>query len=521
MNRKHGEEPPQPPFTSDPRARAQPSQSNDGASKIAPNDEDAEAEAEAEAETETEAEPAAHKFSDTSTLSKSSSSSDDSTDVGDQDTTNNPKIIYAKASVIGSVHAETGTGNQDRVRVEVYSTFAVFGVFDGHGESGSEAAEVAMKVILDEIIYKVKEEEKRRRRRIKDLKMVGEGATTHEHRASDRESKDPLFVDDVDVEIPEKQSLQEESDHSEDEDEVAEAGGQDSSASDSSSSSDEEGMISGDAKFDAEDVIRRSFRVASQIIDALPLSSGSGTTATVALILFHDLAEPALEESETSRAETSHEPRAKNMYRGELYVGAVGDSQAIIGTKVDDTGSSARSPPQQPTSPRITKSNVPLPPRSPYHFYQPKFEATCLSPSHRVSNPVEKQRILECGGLIQGDYVVDRDDTFKVISVTRSLGDVDMQASGIISEPEISYRKLHAESDSFLILASDGLWDAHGHIHPKEVVNQIVNASSFMSDQPVPVTSSESAREICSSIIRLAGDFGPLDDCSIIFVCFL
>lgn len=44
------------------------------------------------------------------------------------------------------------------------------------------------------------------------------------------------------------------------------------------------------------------------------------------------------------------------------------------------------------------------------------------------------------------------------IQVTRSLGDVDLKPSGVCANPEITSFTLTA-SDSFLILASDGLWD--------------------------------------------------------------
>jgi len=42
--------------------------------------------------------------------------------------------------------------------------------------------------------------------------------------------------------------------------------------------------------------------------------------------------------------------------------------------------------------------------------------------------------------------------------VTRSLGDADLRATGVLAAPEITTHEL-GEEDEFVILASDGLWD--------------------------------------------------------------
>jgi len=41
---------------------------------------------------------------------------------------------------------------------------------------------------------------------------------------------------------------------------------------------------------------------------------------------------------------------------------------------------------------------------------------------------------------------------------TRSLGDADLKQAGVVAEPEVTVTAL-GPADSFLILASDGLWD--------------------------------------------------------------
>jgi len=61
-----------------------------------------------------------------------------------------------------------------------------------------------------------------------------------------------------------------------------------------------------------------------------------------------------------------------------------------------------------------------------------------------------------------GGLVVHRVDTWRVgraaLQCTRSIGDADVKAEGVIAEPEVTECRLGPE-DEFLVVASDGLWD--------------------------------------------------------------
>ena len=80
-----------------------------------------------------------------------------------------------------------------------------------------------------------------------------------------------------------------------------------------------------------------------------------------------------------------------------------------------------------------------------------------LTTDHCTANASERRRVEAAGGT-----VVHRVDTWRVgraaLQCTRSLGDADAKAEGVIAEPEVVERRLVAD-DEFLVVASDGLWD--------------------------------------------------------------
>jgi serine/threonine protein phosphatase PrpC len=125
-----------------------------------------------------------------------------------------------------------------------------------------------------------------------------------------------------------------------------------------------------------------------------------------------------------------------------------------------------------------------------------------LSTDHTASNPLEQQRIKDAGGHIfniQGkQYVAEG-----IIAVTRSFGDKNgkitadrdgiINLSPIMSEPEINAHCLQPE-DKFIILASDGVWEAlqnedaekivvqYQHQQPKDIAQKLVAKAVEKSD---------------------------------------
>jgi len=71
----------------------------------------------------------------------------------------------------------------------------------------------------------------------------------------------------------------------------------------------------------------------------------------------------------------------------------------------------------------------------------------------------------------------------------RSLGDAVAHTAGVISTPEFTERELNPESDKFLVVATDGLWEfvdnketvemADSHLTPSEAVESLVKEASL------------------------------------------
>lgn len=92
------------------------------------------------------------------------------------------------------------------------------------------------------------------------------------------------------------------------------------------------------------------------------------------------------------------------------------------------------------------------------------------------------------------------------ISVTRTLGDVDMVVNGCIPEPEIKAFRL-TKRDRAVIIASDGLWDTDGII-----VKDVTSAVSKSRGVP------QNAVNVLMKNVRRAG--GPNDDCTVACLAF-
>jgi len=93
---------------------------------------------------------------------------------------------------------------------------------------------------------------------------------------------------------------------------------------------------------------------------------------------------------------------------------------------------------------------------------------------HKPESPDEKERILKAGGLIL------KQKLFGTIAVSRAFGDyqLDGEKKFLIAKPDYTQISL-TENNRFLVLATDGLWDA---MSSEEVVEQLVNNSCKLKD---------------------------------------
>ena len=111
-----------------------------------------------------------------------------------------------------------------------------------------------------------------------------------------------------------------------------------------------------------------------------------------------------------------------------------------------------------------------------------------ISKIHKPDIQSEKDRILLNGGVIHPYYdelgifegpnrVYVKGKTYPGLSLTRSIGDLEAEKIGIISEPDIIIKKKDSTC-KYLVLGSDGLWDV---IKPYDV-RRIVNPYFLKND---------------------------------------
>ncbi|KAJ7973638.1 putative Protein phosphatase-2c [Quillaja saponaria] len=162
----------------------------------------------------------------------------------------------------------------------------------------------------------------------------------------------------------------------------------------------------------------------------------------------------------------------------DLVIGNVGDSRAVLGARdIDDS-----------------------------------LVAVQLTVDLKPSLPAEAERIRKCKGRVFALW--DEPEVARVwlpnndspgLAMARAFGDFCLKDFGLISVPEISYRRL-TERDEFVVLATDGIWDV---LSNKEVVDIVASAS----------VRSSAARALVESAVRAWRYKYPtskVDDCAVV-----
>ncbi|GFS41100.1 protein phosphatase 2C family protein [Actinidia rufa] len=133
-----------------------------------------------------------------------------------------------------------------------------------------------------------------------------------------------------------------------------------------------------------------------------------------------------------------------------LYMGSIGDSRAILGSK--------------DSSDRMV--------------------AIQLTVDLKPDLPREAERIKRCKGRVfamEDEPEVSRVwlpfDDAPGLAMARAFGDFCLKEYGVISIPEFSHRTL-TESDKFIVLASDGVWDVLSNEEVVEIVSTAPTRSS-------------------------------------------
>ncbi|KAG8380316.1 hypothetical protein BUALT_Bualt06G0003000 [Buddleja alternifolia] len=162
----------------------------------------------------------------------------------------------------------------------------------------------------------------------------------------------------------------------------------------------------------------------------------------------------------------------------DLVIGNVGDSRAVLATRDEDNSLSA----------------------------------VQLTVDLKPNLPAEAERIRKCKGRVFA--LQDEPEVARVwlphhdcpgLAMARAFGDFCLKEFGLISVPEISYRRI-TDKDEFIVLATDGIWDV---LSNKEVID-IVDSCP---------TRSHAARTLVESAVRAWRSKYPtskVDDCAVV-----
>ncbi|OEL30673.1 putative protein phosphatase 2C 66, partial [Dichanthelium oligosanthes] len=162
----------------------------------------------------------------------------------------------------------------------------------------------------------------------------------------------------------------------------------------------------------------------------------------------------------------------------DLVIGNLGDSRAIMGT-------------------RDASNNL---------------NAVQLTVDLKPNLPREAARIQQCKGRVFA--LQDEPDVARVwlpnndspgLAMARAFGDFCLKDYGLISVPEISYRRL-TEKDEFIILATDGVWDV---LSNKEAVDIVASA-------PSRATAARALVDCAVRSWRLKFPTSKSDDCAVV-----
>lgn len=160
----------------------------------------------------------------------------------------------------------------------------------------------------------------------------------------------------------------------------------------------------------------------------------------------------------------------------DLVIGNVGDSRAVLGTRVQDNSLSA----------------------------------VQLTVDLKPNLPREAERIRQCKGRVFALH--DEPEVSRVwlphndspgLAMARAFGDFCLKDFGLISVPDVSYHRL-TERDEFIVLATDGVWDV---LSNKEVVEIVASA-------PSQTTAARALVEYAVRAWRLKYPTSKVDDCA-------
>ena len=145
------------------------------------------------------------------------------------------------------------------------------------------------------------------------------------------------------------------------------------------------------------------------------------------------------------------------------------------------------------------------------------FRLVELTRDHNPLRKDEKKRIIASGGVLkrlEGDFpfrVFVRGKGYPGLAMTRAIGDVSGEKAGIIPIPEISQFQLHRTRRSFVVVASDGVWEFLTSQHVVDIVSMFE-----------PRAAKQAAAKVVEEAIKRWNQHSPwaIDDitCLVLFI---
>jgi protein phosphatase 1L len=136
-------------------------------------------------------------------------------------------------------------------------------------------------------------------------------------------------------------------------------------------------------------------------------------------------------------------------------------------------------------------------------------KAIALTKDHKPSSPEEQRRISSFGGVITYNTGIPR--VQGVLAVSRAFGNFGIHQY-IRADPDLVSREITAE-DSFVVLASDGLWDVYRNAEVAEICSAMSNQGCKLQrivDHLVQNAIMKGSMDnVTCVIVRLNGQSGP------------
>ena len=221
-------------------------------------------------------------------------------------------------------------------------------------------------------------------------------------------------------------------------------------------------------------------------------------------------------------------------YEGTMYFASVGDSRAVLATTNPPEVPASLQPPRREDKVILEQIKVNRSINS-----ETSLQAVQMTIDQKPEDPGELERILQCGGVVMrledemgrkvGPYRVWKvENGYPGIAMSRSLGDTLAHEIGVSSTPLTSQRAVEEHKDSFIVIASDGVWDT---MENQEVVDfieayrlrSVKNIEMASYNDPVDPDNSTIAHLLCEEararwLAIVEGEDVRIDDVSCIVV---